>query len=144
MRFSRYVFVTACFISHLKSKSLLILNHWSNQLSQQHFPADRVNTTFFFGVVIIPLPSSCACMYMKLFSLFSGVLAPLTSTFVFNSVSLRGANDFAVNSGFAFRLAFVNLLSIWQPPALPHRLQCSTIGRLGLNHRVRDGNGCVP
>ena len=33
---------------------------------------------------------------------------------------------------------------IWQPPALPHRLQCSTIGRLGLNRRVRDGNGCVP
>ena len=33
---------------------------------------------------------------------------------------------------------------IRQPPALPHRLQCSTIGRLGLNHRVRDGNGCVP
>ena len=32
----------------------------------------------------------------------------------------------------------------WQPPALPHRLQCSTIGRLGLNRRVRDGNGCVP
>ena len=35
-------------------------------------------------------------------------------------------------------------MGIWQPPALPHRLQCSTIGRLGLNHRVRDGNGCVP
>ena len=33
---------------------------------------------------------------------------------------------------------------IWRPPALPHRLQCSTIGRLGLNRRVRDGNGCVP
>ena len=33
---------------------------------------------------------------------------------------------------------------IWRPPALPHRLQCSTIGRSGLNHRVRDGNGCVP
>ena len=33
---------------------------------------------------------------------------------------------------------------IWQPPALPHRLQCSTIGRLSLNLRVRDGNGCVP
>ena len=31
-----------------------------------------------------------------------------------------------------------------QPPTLPHRLQCSTIGRPGLNHRVRDGNGCVP
>ena len=36
------------------------------------------------------------------------------------------------------------LFIIWRPPALPHRLQCSTIGRSGLNHRVRDGNGCVP
>ena len=31
-----------------------------------------------------------------------------------------------------------------QPPALPCRLQHSTIGRLGLNRRVRDGNGCFP
>ena len=35
-------------------------------------------------------------------------------------------------------------ISIWHPPALPCRLQHSTIGRSGLNHRVRDGNGCVP
>ena len=35
-------------------------------------------------------------------------------------------------------------IKIWQPPTLPHRLQCSTIGRLSLNHRVRDENGCVP
>ena len=33
---------------------------------------------------------------------------------------------------------------IRQPPALPHRLQCSTIGRLSLNRRVRDENGCFP
>ena len=33
---------------------------------------------------------------------------------------------------------------IWHPPALPCRLQHSTIGRLGLNHRVRDGYGCFP
>ena len=32
----------------------------------------------------------------------------------------------------------------WRPPALPHRLQCSTIGRPGLNRRVRHGNGCFP
>ena len=32
----------------------------------------------------------------------------------------------------------------WHPPALPCRLQQSTIGRLCLNHRVRDGNGCFP
>ena len=35
-------------------------------------------------------------------------------------------------------------MGIWQPPALPYRLQYSTIGRLGLNRRVRDGNGCHP
>ena len=33
---------------------------------------------------------------------------------------------------------------IWQPPALPCRLQHSTIGRSSLNHRVRDGYGCFP
>ena len=32
----------------------------------------------------------------------------------------------------------------WHPPALPYRLQYSTIGRLRLNRRVRDGNGCFP
>ena len=33
---------------------------------------------------------------------------------------------------------------IRQPPTFPYRLQHSIIGRLGLNHRVRDGNGCDP
>ena len=33
---------------------------------------------------------------------------------------------------------------IWQPPTLPSRLQLSTIGRLSLNHRVRDVDGCFP
>ena len=33
---------------------------------------------------------------------------------------------------------------IRQPPILPGRLQPSTVGRLSLNHRVRDVNGCFP
>ena len=37
-----------------------------------------------------------------------------------------------------------SLKRIRQPPTLPCRLQHSTIGRLGLNRRVRDGNGCDP
>ena len=32
----------------------------------------------------------------------------------------------------------------WQPPAFPCRLQHSIIGRLRLNHRVRDVDGCFP
>ena len=35
-------------------------------------------------------------------------------------------------------------LKIWQPPTFPYRLQHSIIGRLRLNLRVRDENGCVP
>ena len=42
---------------------------------------------------------------------------------------------------FALLIAFA---LIRRPPTLPYRLQHSTIGRLRLNHRVRDGNGCVP
>ena len=86
--------------------------------------------------------------------------------------SLSFTNGLALNSSVASRLVLIKLLSangdgeirtldpllarqvlsqlsytpmmIWHPPALPCRLQHSTIGRLGLNHRVRDGNGCVP
>ena len=41
------------------------------------------------------------------------------------------------------------LFLIRQPPALPYRLQYSTIGRLSLNRRVRDVtepkfHGCLP
>ena len=42
------------------------------------------------------------------------------------------------------RMAIQPFLSIWQPPTLPYRLQYSTIGRSGLNHRVRDVYGCDP
>ena len=36
------------------------------------------------------------------------------------------------------------LFLIWQPPAFPYRRQYSIIGRLSLNHRVRDVDGCFP
>ena len=88
------------------------------------------------------------------------------------NTSLSFMDGFALSSSVAFRLVLTKLLSAngdgeirtldpllarqvlsqlsytpmmtWHPPALPCRLQHSTIGRLGLNHRVRDGNGCVP
>ena len=44
----------------------------------------------------------------------------------------------------SYKPLFFYFIIIWQPPALPYRLQYSTIGRLGLNHRVRDENGCLP
>ena len=36
------------------------------------------------------------------------------------------------------------LFKFWQPPTFPCRLQHSTLGRPGLNLRVRDVDGCFP
>ena len=44
----------------------------------------------------------------------------------------------------SYKPSFVFFLVIRQPPALPCRLQHSTIGRIGLYRRVRDGYGCLP
>ena len=41
------------------------------------------------------------------------------------------------------RLSYKPFL-IWQPPTFPCRLQHSIIGRLSLNQRVRDVDGCDP
>ena len=38
----------------------------------------------------------------------------------------------------------ISLLKIRQPPIFPGRLQPGIVGRVSLNHRVRDGNGCCP
>ena len=47
--------------------------------------------------------------------------------------------------GYLFRMQFSRCGNLcWHSPALPGRLQPGTIGRTGLNHRVRDGNGCLP
>ena len=48
------------------------------------------------------------------------------------------------NRRFDIPLASKLIKIIWQPPALPCRLQHSTIGRLRLNLRVRYGYGCLP
>ena len=40
--------------------------------------------------------------------------------------------------------ALYNKQKTWQPPAFPHRRQCSIPGRVRLNHRVRDVDGCFP
>ena len=49
-------------------------------------------------------------------------------------------------SSFRFYMFYILILFkvIWQPPTFPRRLQRSIIGRISLNHRVRDENGCVP
>ena len=48
-----------------------------------------------------------------------------------------------LNSNFAL-LVLIKKNMQRHPPTLPYRLQYSTIGRPGLNHRVRNGNGCLP
>ena len=56
--------------------------------------------------------------------------------------SLSGPDCF--RSPFLLYEYLIVFVVIRQPPALPYRFQHSTIGRLSLNHRVRDENGCLP
>ena len=72
------------------------------------------STSLLIRLAPISCCSSFACIYMNLPNICSGS-ASCSSIFI-----------------------------AWRPPTLPHRLQWSTIGRLSLNHRVRDGNGCYP
>ena len=67
-------------------------------------------------------------------------------SFVFRSISLHPLYRICRFRHILFRVCtdMNSFIKCWQPPTLPHRLQCSTIGRLSLNHRVRDENGCVP
>ena len=57
---------------------------------------------------------------------------------VLHAISIR--ESFPERSSRAKRCFIKNA---WQPPALPCRLQHSTIGRTDLHRRVRDGNGCA-
>ena len=74
----------------------------------------------------------------SLYQSCSSLLVSLSISLYFFVCSFQGASAlFPLSPSTA-------LFLIWRPPALPHRRQCSTIGRPGLNHRVRDGYGCCP
>ena len=62
---------------------------------------------------------------------------------IFSGMNFLFIPDVFSSSMCSFQGTEINQ-QIWHPPTLPYRLQYSTIGRTGLNHRVRDGNGCVP
>ncbi len=81
------------------------------------------------------LTTGKSSVYLNSSSLCNGLVThsvPLCSN---DLCGWGSASDFRIHHFF---------FMIRQPPALPCRLQHSTIGRSGLNHRVRDGNGCVP
>ena len=60
----------------------------------------------------------------------------------------RGDNEIRTRDPLLARQVLSQLsytpIGIWQPPAFPYRHQYSIIGRLSLNHRVRDVDGCFP
>ena len=63
---------------------------------------------------------------------------PLLARQVLSQLSYTPIGLMLFNPLFTFRE------SSWRPPTFPVRLQTSIIGRLRLNRRVRDGNGCFP
>ena len=56
-----------------------------------------------------------------------------------NSESVQNPGSEAESNGVTVTAVSYTHLDVYK-----RQLQCSTIGRLGLYHRVRDGNGCYP
>ena len=83
--------------------------------------------------------SISSCSFIKRIKIFLIMYAVFKVRISFGFISQMRTKVFY--SQLTDKLFF---FKIWRPPAFPHRLQCSIIGRLGLNHRVRDGNGCCP
>ena len=156
--------VFGCFISHSNTKqfraaSLLFLLFYpritgETSLCKQHFRAD---VGWHARDLCMPVLSQHGLCLSRFFPNFFHSV---------NSSRDSGPSDFTKKSSFfwalrsptvpavpdvpfvgshpGFRLILFFFFIIRQPPTLPYRLQYSTIGRAGLNHRVRDGNGCVP
>ena len=75
----------------------------------------------------------------------TSLLIGLTPVHQFSSFTVLFPTELTYRCLFLYEQATHLFFSlIRRPPALPHRLHCSTIGRSGLNRRVRDGNGCFP
>ena len=85
------------------------------------------------------------CKLSKLWSLVKPAYHNSTSLLIgLAAISCCSSLPVSMIKLFSRQRICLFLFLIWRPPTLPHRLQCSTIGRLGLNRRVRDGYGCVP
>ena len=69
----------------------------------------------------------------------------LHAAMIAEDVPARFARWNGSKSNLALRFACARQdFDAWRPPTLPHRLQCSTLGRPGLHRRVRHGYGCFP
>ena len=91
---------------------------------------------------VLILLSQNACDFRRIVDLLCKSMTFLISDNFFSVWSFQ--RTISNNILFRFLLRWLLLSLIWHPPTFPHRRQCSIIGRPGLNHRVRDGNGCFP
>ena len=109
---------------------------------QSHFCSDEQNQSCCFDVClflysVFKVPKHVASNVLKLAAQASSC-RPM-SVFRLSSV-IR-------NQNFRFDLSSlmkVKIINAWHPPILPCSHPHSTVGRKGLNRRVRDGNGCYP
>ena len=148
MQFSRYIVVKAfCLNSEI----------WRFELQHlSSFPKEYWCNLYFTKIQasLRSLSSSEKCMGLSGLepptSRLSGVRSnrlsykPLLLSFGNTIISLRSMRcAIFLNSNFALLVLIKK--NMWRhPPTLPYCFRYSTIGRLSLNHRVRNGNGCVP
>ena len=105
--------------------------------------SSHANACFY----ILKKPSRCFALRALASLKRSSQIALLTlarMAFLFVSFCLSNVRPFIhASMKTSARLKGLFQQNTWQPPALPCRLQHSTIGRTDLHRRVRDGNGCA-
>ena len=118
------------------SPEVLLFLHKNTSLLVQVLPCTLGCLTLFTRIII---SFGYAVFKVRLWNLFhSGdkgirTLDPLLARQVLSQLSYTP-------KAFAFNF----LKNVWHPPIFPCRYQQSIFGRLSLNRRVRDGNGCFP
>ena len=127
----------------LTSDGLLVF--FLSLLSQCLVFVSILRLTYHQEMNVLHMRFSRYSFHMPAFNIQAGILCGKTNIFSFTASGdkeIRTLDPLLARQVLS-QLSYIPFL-IWRPPALPHRLQCSTIGRSGLNRRVRDGYGCFP
>ena len=135
------------------SPALIAAYHVFHRLSVPRHPPCALcsMTTSLYSVTTMgrsfSLRKKCVCKKLILYGLmsyhFQYVVFKVRLS-RFKKLNLNCIMRIELMLSIPIRIIQYFLYKSWHPPTLPCRLQQSTIGRLCLNHRVRNGNGCAP
>ena len=93
-------------------------------------------------VQVLPCTLGCLTLFTRI--IISFLICSFQGTMLTFVSSTMGSHEPPVLLAALYFILFYFQKNVWHPPIFPCRYQQSIFGRLSLNRRVRDGNGCFP